>query len=128
MSSKLTELTKSSPSALPPSVICGSGVFSPLSSPSMASSGHFDPFQTYDGYREDSYPFGAEFITQDLPCNFGEAKILMVLDPINGSRPYLVSFGSGPILGPLVPLGPQQNWAQGASNSPHGPWRTACGL
>ncbi|MBW0591681.1 hypothetical protein O181_131396 [Austropuccinia psidii MF-1] len=29
-------------------------------------------------------------------------------------------FGFGPILGPLVPLGPQQNWAQGASNSPHG--------
>ncbi|MBW0552344.1 hypothetical protein O181_092059 [Austropuccinia psidii MF-1] len=39
MSSKLTELTESSPSAPPPSVICGSGVFSQLSSPS------------YDGYR-----------------------------------------------------------------------------
>ncbi|MBW0506333.1 hypothetical protein O181_046048 [Austropuccinia psidii MF-1] len=51
MSSKLTELTESSPSALPPSVLCGSGVFSQLSSPSMASSGHFDPSQTYDGYR-----------------------------------------------------------------------------
>ncbi|MBW0580691.1 hypothetical protein O181_120406 [Austropuccinia psidii MF-1] len=52
MSSKLTELTESSPSALPPSVLCGSGVFSQLSSPSMVSSGHFDPSQTYDGYRE----------------------------------------------------------------------------
>ncbi|MBW0470144.1 hypothetical protein O181_009859 [Austropuccinia psidii MF-1] len=51
MSSKLTELTESSPSAPPPSVLCGSGVFSRLSSPSMASSGHFDPSQTYDGYR-----------------------------------------------------------------------------
>ncbi|MBW0582755.1 hypothetical protein O181_122470 [Austropuccinia psidii MF-1] len=51
MSSKLTELTESSPSALPPSVLCGSGVFSQLSSPSMASSGHFDPSQTYDGFR-----------------------------------------------------------------------------
>ncbi|MBW0570196.1 hypothetical protein O181_109911 [Austropuccinia psidii MF-1] len=51
MSSKLTELTEPSPSALPPSVLCGSGVFSQLSSPSMASSGHFDPFQTYDQYR-----------------------------------------------------------------------------
>ncbi|MBW0573739.1 hypothetical protein O181_113454 [Austropuccinia psidii MF-1] len=51
MSSKLTELTESSPSAPPPSVICGSGVFSQLSSPSMASSGHFDPSQIYDRYR-----------------------------------------------------------------------------
>ncbi|MBW0586814.1 hypothetical protein O181_126529 [Austropuccinia psidii MF-1] len=32
MSSKLTELTESSPSAPPPSVLCGSGVFSQLSS------------------------------------------------------------------------------------------------
>ncbi|MBW0551447.1 hypothetical protein O181_091162 [Austropuccinia psidii MF-1] len=51
MSSKLTELTESSPSAPPTSVLCGSGVFSQLSSPSMASSGHFDPSQTYDRYR-----------------------------------------------------------------------------
>ncbi|MBW0583938.1 hypothetical protein O181_123653, partial [Austropuccinia psidii MF-1] len=51
MSSKLTELTESSPSAPPPSVLCGSGVFSKLSSPSMASSGHFDPSQTYDRFR-----------------------------------------------------------------------------
>ncbi|MBW0491544.1 hypothetical protein O181_031259 [Austropuccinia psidii MF-1] len=50
MSSKLTELTESSPSAPPLSVICGSGVFSQLYSPSMVSSGHFDPSQTYDGY------------------------------------------------------------------------------
>ncbi|MBW0520109.1 hypothetical protein O181_059824 [Austropuccinia psidii MF-1] len=48
---KLTELTESSPSAPPPSVLCGSGVFSRLSSPSMASSGHFDPSQTYDSYK-----------------------------------------------------------------------------
>ncbi|MBW0573562.1 hypothetical protein O181_113277 [Austropuccinia psidii MF-1] len=51
MSSKLTELTESSPSAPPPSVLCGSGIFSQFSSPSMASSGHFDPSQTYDGCR-----------------------------------------------------------------------------
>ncbi|MBW0581006.1 hypothetical protein O181_120721 [Austropuccinia psidii MF-1] len=49
MSSKLTELTESSPSAPPPSVLCGSGVFSRLSSPSMASSGHFDPSQPMMG-------------------------------------------------------------------------------
>ncbi|MBW0588022.1 hypothetical protein O181_127737 [Austropuccinia psidii MF-1] len=52
INSKLTELTKSSPYAPPPSVLCGSGIFSRLSSPSMASSGHFYPSQTYDGYRE----------------------------------------------------------------------------
>ncbi|MBW0593219.1 hypothetical protein O181_132934, partial [Austropuccinia psidii MF-1] len=46
----MTELTESSPSAPPPSVLCGSGVFSQLSSPSMASSGQFDPTQTYYGY------------------------------------------------------------------------------
>ncbi|MBW0550186.1 hypothetical protein O181_089901 [Austropuccinia psidii MF-1] len=51
MSSKLTELTESSPSTPPPSVLCGSGIFSQLSSPSMASSGHFYPSQTYDGYK-----------------------------------------------------------------------------
>ncbi|MBW0584473.1 hypothetical protein O181_124188 [Austropuccinia psidii MF-1] len=51
MSSELTELTESSPSAPPPAFLCGSGVFSQLSSPSMASSGHFDPSQTYDGFR-----------------------------------------------------------------------------
>ncbi|MBW0546865.1 hypothetical protein O181_086580 [Austropuccinia psidii MF-1] len=52
MSSKLTELTESSPSATPLSVLCVSGVLSRLASPSMASSGHFDPSQTYDGYKE----------------------------------------------------------------------------
>ncbi|MBW0593475.1 hypothetical protein O181_133190, partial [Austropuccinia psidii MF-1] len=51
MSSKLTELTESSPSEPPPSILCGSGIFSQLSSPSMASSGYFDPSQTYDGFR-----------------------------------------------------------------------------
>ncbi|MBW0565723.1 hypothetical protein O181_105438 [Austropuccinia psidii MF-1] len=52
MSSKLTELAESSPYAPPLSVLCGSGIFSQLSSPSMASSGQFEPFQTYDGYRK----------------------------------------------------------------------------
>ncbi|MBW0574168.1 hypothetical protein O181_113883 [Austropuccinia psidii MF-1] len=50
MSSKLTELTESSPSAPPPSVLHGCGILSQFSSPSMASSGNFDPTQTYDGY------------------------------------------------------------------------------
>ncbi|MBW0486159.1 hypothetical protein O181_025874 [Austropuccinia psidii MF-1] len=53
MSSKLTELTDSSPSALPPSVLCGSGILSWLASPwLMASSGNFDPGQTYDCHKE----------------------------------------------------------------------------
>ncbi|MBW0494405.1 hypothetical protein O181_034120 [Austropuccinia psidii MF-1] len=48
MSSKLTELTDSSPSAPPPSVLCGSGILSQLASPwSMASAG-----KNYDGYKE----------------------------------------------------------------------------
>ncbi|MBW0585234.1 hypothetical protein O181_124949 [Austropuccinia psidii MF-1] len=51
MSSKLTEITESSPFALSPSVLCGSAVLSGLASPSMASSGHFNPTQTYDGYK-----------------------------------------------------------------------------
>ncbi|MBW0496951.1 hypothetical protein O181_036666 [Austropuccinia psidii MF-1] len=65
---------------------------------------------------------GAEFITQDLPCSFGEARILMVLDPLNGSRPCRWKLGQGPIYGTMEPLGPQQDWVQGASNSP-----TDCG-
>ncbi|MBW0462336.1 hypothetical protein O181_002051 [Austropuccinia psidii MF-1] len=47
MSSKWTELTYSSPSAWPPSVLCGSGILSWL-----ASSGHSNPGQIYDGYKE----------------------------------------------------------------------------
>ncbi|MBW0495084.1 hypothetical protein O181_034799 [Austropuccinia psidii MF-1] len=55
MSSKLTELTESSPSALSPSVLCGSGILSQLASPwSMDSSGHFDSAQAYDGYKAPS--------------------------------------------------------------------------
>ncbi|MBW0500142.1 hypothetical protein O181_039857 [Austropuccinia psidii MF-1] len=51
MSSKLTEITEYSPSVPPPSVLHGSGILSLFSSPSMASSGHSDPTQTYDGYK-----------------------------------------------------------------------------
>ncbi|MBW0485915.1 hypothetical protein O181_025630 [Austropuccinia psidii MF-1] len=51
MSSKLTEITKSSPSVLPLPVPHGSGILRQFSSPSMAFSGHFDPTQTYDGYK-----------------------------------------------------------------------------
>ncbi|MBW0569322.1 hypothetical protein O181_109037 [Austropuccinia psidii MF-1] len=56
MSSKLTELTESSPSAPPPSVLHGSGILNQFSSPSMASSGHFDPTQIYEGYKEFEKP------------------------------------------------------------------------
>ncbi|MBW0543724.1 hypothetical protein O181_083439 [Austropuccinia psidii MF-1] len=51
MSSNLTELTESSLSAPPPSVLHGSGILSQFSLPSMASSVHFYPTQIYDGYK-----------------------------------------------------------------------------
>ncbi|MBW0462945.1 hypothetical protein O181_002660 [Austropuccinia psidii MF-1] len=51
MSSKLTELTESSPSAPPPSLLHGSEILSLFSSPSMASSGHFNRTQAYYGYK-----------------------------------------------------------------------------
>ncbi|MBW0569098.1 hypothetical protein O181_108813 [Austropuccinia psidii MF-1] len=65
ISSKMTELTESSPSVLRPSVLCGSDIFSKLGSPwSTASSGHCDESQTYDGYKavEVPYPAGTEFL------------------------------------------------------------------
>ncbi|MBW0509333.1 hypothetical protein O181_049048 [Austropuccinia psidii MF-1] len=51
-------------------------------------------------------PCWTEITTQDLPCKFGEVRILMVLDSSNG---------------PMGPLKPHQIWAQGVSNGPHGP-------
>ncbi|MBW0505116.1 hypothetical protein O181_044831 [Austropuccinia psidii MF-1] len=70
MSSKLTELTESSPSASPPSILCGSGVLSQLASTSMASSGHFDPFQTYDGFKEVEFldPACTECLAKGKDC------------------------------------------------------------
>ncbi|MBW0516293.1 hypothetical protein O181_056008 [Austropuccinia psidii MF-1] len=70
MSSKLTELIKSSPSALPPSFLHGSGILSQFSSPSMASSGHFDPTQTYDGYKAVEYidPAFTECLAKGKDC------------------------------------------------------------
>ncbi|MBW0574883.1 hypothetical protein O181_114598, partial [Austropuccinia psidii MF-1] len=78
MSSKLTELTESSPSAPPPSVLRGSGVFSQLSSPSMASSGHFDPSQTYDGFRavEVLDPACTEFLAKGGTYGAGKMGLL----------------------------------------------------
>ncbi|MBW0569977.1 hypothetical protein O181_109692 [Austropuccinia psidii MF-1] len=52
MSCKLTELTESYLSAPPPSVLHGSGILSQFSSPSIDSSGHFDPTQIYDSYKK----------------------------------------------------------------------------
>ncbi|MBW0581835.1 hypothetical protein O181_121550 [Austropuccinia psidii MF-1] len=51
-------------------------------------------------------PIGAGFITQDLPCNFGEARILMVLDPLNGSRPCRGNMGPWANLWSPARLGP----------------------
>ncbi|MBW0491398.1 hypothetical protein O181_031113 [Austropuccinia psidii MF-1] len=62
MSSKLTEITYSSPSVPPPSVLCGSGILSQL-----ASSGNFDHGQTYDGYKavEDLDPACTECLAKE---------------------------------------------------------------
>ncbi|MBW0564132.1 hypothetical protein O181_103847 [Austropuccinia psidii MF-1] len=112
MSSKLTELTESSPSALPPSVLCGSGVFSQLSSPSVASSGHFDPSQIYDGYRaveilnaacteclakgKDCYQ---HYNPQSLKCHYffiGKKPCCFTGVPSSNIRRYLWSKKDGP--------------------------------
>ncbi|MBW0471674.1 hypothetical protein O181_011389 [Austropuccinia psidii MF-1] len=75
-------------------------------------------------------PFGAEFITQGLPCNFGEARILMVLDPLNGSRPWAIFWSRGIPGSPgnLDPGGPFWPWgpliaptAWGLQRTAHGP-------
>ncbi|MBW0485079.1 hypothetical protein O181_024794 [Austropuccinia psidii MF-1] len=71
MSSKLTKLTDYSPSAIPPSVFCGSGIVSWLASPwSMASSGHFDPGKTYYGYKavEALDPACNEYLAKGKDC------------------------------------------------------------
>ncbi|MBW0470416.1 hypothetical protein O181_010131 [Austropuccinia psidii MF-1] len=70
MSSKLTQLIESSPSAPPPSVPHGSGILNQFSLPSMASSGHFDPTQTYDGYKavEVHDPSFTEFLAKGKDC------------------------------------------------------------
>ncbi|MBW0575373.1 hypothetical protein O181_115088 [Austropuccinia psidii MF-1] len=94
MSSKLTELTEFSPSAPPPSVLCGSGNISQLASPwSRASSCHFYPAQPYDAYKavekpccqigplasnlrrylwsKNDGPFGKEFPVSEAPTPDG---------------------------------------------------------
>ncbi|MBW0475496.1 hypothetical protein O181_015211 [Austropuccinia psidii MF-1] len=79
MSSKLTELTSSSPSVPPQSVLCGYGILSQLGSPwSVASSGNFDPSQIYDGYK-----------VVEKPCHFPGM-------PDYNVRQYLWSKKDGP--------------------------------
>ncbi|MBW0560119.1 hypothetical protein O181_099834 [Austropuccinia psidii MF-1] len=112
MSSKLTELTESSPSPPPSSVLCGSGVFSQLSSPSMASSRHFDPSQTYDGYKavEVLYPScteclarGKDFFQHYNPqsskchyCFIGKRSCCCTRVPTFNVRRYLWNRKDGP--------------------------------
>ncbi|MBW0560289.1 hypothetical protein O181_100004 [Austropuccinia psidii MF-1] len=70
MSSKLNELTEYSPSVPPSSVLHGSGILSRFSSPLMASSGHFDPTQTYDSYKavEVLDPAFTEYLAKGMDC------------------------------------------------------------
>ncbi|MBW0487782.1 hypothetical protein O181_027497, partial [Austropuccinia psidii MF-1] len=86
ISSKLTELTESSPSTLPPSVLCGSGVFSQLFSPSTPSSGNFDPSQTYDGYMAVECHY----------CFIGKRPCCHTAVPTSNVRRYLWSRKDGP--------------------------------
>ncbi|MBW0551930.1 hypothetical protein O181_091645 [Austropuccinia psidii MF-1] len=112
MSSKLTELTEYSPSALPPSILCGSGIFSQLSPPSLASSGNFDPSQTYDGYKAVKvlYPAFTECLArgkdcfqhynpQSSKCHYccmGKRPCRRTGVPISNVRRYLWSRKDGP--------------------------------
>ncbi|MBW0471895.1 hypothetical protein O181_011610 [Austropuccinia psidii MF-1] len=104
MSSKLKGLTESSPSELPLSVLCGSGILTKLASPwLMESSGHFDPSQTYDGYKavdpccgtgppasnvrrylwsKKNGPFGKEFPVPEAPTPDGTSEY----SSLTGSR------------------------------------------
>ncbi|MBW0576410.1 hypothetical protein O181_116125 [Austropuccinia psidii MF-1] len=67
-------------------------------------------------------PFGAEFITVGLPCTLWGGHDLGGPGPHQWAQAIKVGvLDSGPIYGPLAPLGPHQIWPQGASNSPHGP-------
>ncbi|MBW0542634.1 hypothetical protein O181_082349 [Austropuccinia psidii MF-1] len=112
MSSKLTELTESSPSAPPPSVLCGSGVFSRLSSPSMASSGHFDPSQIYDGYR------AVEIL--DSACTEGLAKGKDCFQHYNpqSSKCHYCFIGKKPCCGTGVPSSNIRRYLWGRKDAP----------
>ncbi|MBW0490414.1 hypothetical protein O181_030129 [Austropuccinia psidii MF-1] len=61
----MTQLTESSPSALPPLVLFGSGIVSQL-----ASSRHFDPAQTCDCYKEVEVldPSCTKFLAKEKDC------------------------------------------------------------
>ncbi|MBW0463765.1 hypothetical protein O181_003480 [Austropuccinia psidii MF-1] len=113
MSSKLTELTDSSPFVLPPSVLCGSGILSQFSSPwSIASSENFDPGQTYDGYKAVKFldppcteclPKGKDFFQHFNPksskCHFcfvGKKPCCCPGSAASNVRRYLWSKKDGP--------------------------------
>ncbi|MBW0565984.1 hypothetical protein O181_105699 [Austropuccinia psidii MF-1] len=110
MSFKLTEITEYSPLVLPKSVICGSGILSRLASLwSMASSGHFDPSQTYDGYKapccpsghpasnirrylwsKKDAPFGKEFPVAEAPTPDGTSGYSNSSDELDGEEVEVV--------------------------------------
>ncbi|MBW0580690.1 hypothetical protein O181_120405 [Austropuccinia psidii MF-1] len=81
-------------------------------------------------------PLGLNSSPRASPETLGEARILMVLDPMNGSRPCMVKNGNWANLGPLghpgspSNLGPEASfWSWGPSIAPtdRRPRRTACG-
>ncbi|MBW0485333.1 hypothetical protein O181_025048 [Austropuccinia psidii MF-1] len=115
MSSKMTELTVSSPLIPPPSILCGSGIFHQLGSPwSMASSGHFDPSQIYDGYKavEVLDPSCTEFLRKRKKC------FLPYIPQSSKCHHYFV--GKKPCKGPgdLIANAPTPGANSGYSNLP----------
>ncbi|MBW0589504.1 hypothetical protein O181_129219 [Austropuccinia psidii MF-1] len=70
-------------------------------------------------------PLGLNSSPRASPATLGEAKILMVLDPFNGSRPYMVKIWQWAISGPLGHPGSPANLDPGAPFWSWGPPRTA---
>ncbi|MBW0490887.1 hypothetical protein O181_030602 [Austropuccinia psidii MF-1] len=110
MSSKLTELTESSSS-----VLCGSGIFSQLGSPQrMASSGNFDPHQTYDGYEvvELFDPPFSEFLMKGKQC-FQHFNL-------RSSKCHYCFVGKNPCQCPGVPLSTIKRYLWRKKDGPFG--------
>ncbi|MBW0506648.1 hypothetical protein O181_046363 [Austropuccinia psidii MF-1] len=62
-----------------PSVLCGSGILSQLASPwSMASSGHFDPGQTYDGYKAIASNISIQNLQSAISALLGRIHVIVL--------------------------------------------------
>ncbi|MBW0564621.1 hypothetical protein O181_104336 [Austropuccinia psidii MF-1] len=120
MSSKLTQRTESSPSVLPPSVLNGSDILSQFSSPSMASSGHFDPIQVYDGYK------AVEVLDPACTECLAKGKIVLnsTIPDLQNATTALLGRSRATILGSKLPMsgdaeGSDELDGEGAEVIPH---------